>query len=135
MKARLWHDGWRRSVPVLEGAERRELESRTARLADLKRELHVTLHARIHTALVRAHEVRDTDASRPATAAQVEAARAASAAMAVLIEELTPARVVATAPVAPVATIAVEPTPAALVLTVTSGPSVHTNAKSKRRAA
>lgn len=136
MNVRIVHNGWRRSAPALAGSELRELETRAARLADLKRDLHVTMHARIHAVLVRAHECRDVDASRPATSAEIQAAREASAAMAALIEELSPA--VATAvqmSVAPVAVVAATSTSALVLTAAVSTSHRNATAKSKRRAA
>lgn len=125
--ARIVHDGWIRKTPALSGAEQRELESRASALSALKRELHLSFHAEILAALVRAHEARDVDARRPATAAEIAEARAASEAMRVLLERLTPERPVIAAPVAQPAAVPAPQTTFAL--------AVQAPDRSKRRRA
>lgn len=125
--ARIVHDGWIRKAPALSGAEQRELESRASALSALKRELHLSFHAEILAALVRAHEARDVDARRPATVAEIAEARAASEAMRALLEQLTPERPVVVAPVAQSAAVPAPQTTFALAVQVPD--------RSKRRAA
>ncbi len=126
------HDGWIRRAPVLSGAELRELEARVSALRALKRSLRITEHDAINAALTRAHEVRDADARRPATTAEIDAARAASAELGALLERAAERVPAAPTPAsAPVVSVAAPIAPAgALVL---STPSKFTH--SKRRAA
>lgn len=130
MSASIIHDGWVRKAPALSGSELRELESRADALAKLKRDLHVTQHDEIHRVLRRAHEVRDVDATRAPTAAEITAARDASEAMRALLERLTPERAVATyAP--PVAV----PAPAQQGAFVLTAPVIDRPEPKRRRAA
>ena len=130
--ARLVHDGWVRKAPALSGHELRDLESRANALAKLKRDLHVTQHDEIHRVLRRAHEVRDVDATRAPTAAEIVAAREASEAMRVLLERLTPERPVVIAPIAAVAPAAAPEEQRTFALTA---PVIDRSAPKRRRVA
>ena len=131
------HDGWIRRAPVLSGAELRELEARVSALRALKRSLRITEHDAINAALTRAHEARDADARRPATAAEIDAARAASAELGALLERAaervpaapTPAAATAAPVAAPIAPAG------ALVLSAPSKSTPSKPSSSKRRAA